>query len=79
MLTRPSAGRDFTAIARIVAVPAIGERLDGTPLPDPNEGKNPAAVMRWNLESPITFVQSKKWSALWTIRTDPLHELQRFG
>jgi len=23
---------------------AIGERLDGSPLPDPSEGKNPAAV-----------------------------------
>jgi len=22
----------------------IGEQLDGTPLPDPNKGKNPAAV-----------------------------------
>lgn len=23
---------------------AIGERMDGSPLPDPNDGKNPAAV-----------------------------------
>ena len=23
---------------------AIGEKMDGSPLPDPNEGKNPAAV-----------------------------------
>jgi hypothetical protein len=35
---------DFTTIARRVVEQAIGERLDGSPLPDPNEGKNPHAV-----------------------------------
>ncbi len=36
---------DFTVIARKVVEQAIGEKLDGSPLPDPpNEGKNPAAV-----------------------------------
>ncbi len=36
--------RDFVAIARNVVEQAIGERLDGTPLPNPDAGKNPAAV-----------------------------------
>jgi len=44
MPKRSSKGRDFTAIARNVVEQAIGERLDGNPLPDPNAGKNPAAV-----------------------------------
>jgi len=35
---------DFTVIARRVVEQAIGERLDGSPLPDPYEGKHPAAV-----------------------------------
>ena len=30
--------------ARRVVVQAIGERLDGSPLPDKDAGKNPAAV-----------------------------------
>ena len=30
--------------ARHVVEQAIGEQMDGTPLPDPNAGKNPAAV-----------------------------------
>jgi hypothetical protein len=28
---------------------AIGEKMDGSPLPDPNEGKNPHAVALGNL------------------------------
>jgi hypothetical protein len=35
---------DFATVARNVVQQAIGERLDGSPLPDPNAGKNPAAV-----------------------------------
>ena len=35
---------DFATIARNVIEQAIGEKLDGSPLPDPNAGKNPAAV-----------------------------------
>ena len=32
--------------ARRVVEQAIGEHMDGTPLEDPNAGKNPAAVAR---------------------------------
>jgi hypothetical protein len=35
---------DFVTAARNVVEQAIGERLDGSALPDPNAGKNPAAV-----------------------------------
>jgi hypothetical protein len=35
---------DFVVVARRVVEQAIGEKLDGTPLVDPNAGKNPAAV-----------------------------------
>lgn len=35
---------DFVTVARHVVEQAIGEQLDGSPLPDPNAGKNPAAV-----------------------------------
>lgn len=44
--TRSSKQRDhdFTTVARRVVEQAIGEKLDGTPLDDPNAGKNPAAV-----------------------------------
>ena len=35
---------DFTVTARRVVEQAIGERLDGTPLKDPDEGKHPGAV-----------------------------------
>jgi hypothetical protein len=35
---------DFTTVARRVVEQAIGERLDGSPLPDKDAGKNPAAV-----------------------------------
>lgn len=37
-------GHDFAAIARRVVEQAIGEKLDGSPLDNPDEGKNPAAV-----------------------------------
>jgi hypothetical protein len=36
--------RDFAVTARHIVERAIGEHLDGTPLQDPNEGKNPHAV-----------------------------------
>jgi hypothetical protein len=37
--------RDFTSIARRVVEQAIGERLDGSPLPEPEpDTRNPAAV-----------------------------------
>ncbi|MEO7274100.1 MAG: hypothetical protein ABIX28_12455 [Vicinamibacterales bacterium] len=43
---RPGTAKDhdFTTIARNVVEHAIGERLDGSPLPEPDAGKNPAAV-----------------------------------
>jgi hypothetical protein len=41
---RKSTDHDFTVVARRVVEQAIGERLDGSPLPDPAEGKNPHAV-----------------------------------
>jgi len=44
MPSRSSKDHDFTTIARRVVEQAIGEKLDGTPLDDPNAGKNPAAV-----------------------------------
>jgi hypothetical protein len=46
MPTRSSKPRnhDFATNARRVVEQAIGEKLDGTPLDDPNAGKNPAAV-----------------------------------
>lgn len=44
MPRRSSKGHDFAAIARRVVEQAIGEQLDGSPLPDPNAGKNPHAV-----------------------------------
>ncbi len=44
MRTRSSKDHDFTTIARRVVEQAIGEHLDGTPLEDPNAGKNPHAV-----------------------------------
>lgn len=36
--------RDFFAIARRVVEHAIGEQMNGSPLEDPDAGKNPAAV-----------------------------------
>jgi hypothetical protein len=43
MSKRPK-DHDFVTVARRVVEQAIGEHLDGTPLEDPNAGKNPAAV-----------------------------------
>jgi hypothetical protein len=39
-----SKNRDFFVNARRVVELAIGEQMDGRPLPDPDAGKNPAAV-----------------------------------
>lgn len=44
MPTRSSKDHDFTTVARRVVEQAIGEHLDGTPLEDPDAGKNPHAV-----------------------------------
>ena len=44
MPSRSSKDHDFTTVARRVVEQAIGEHLEGTPLDDPNKGKNPAAV-----------------------------------
>jgi len=46
MPTRSSKPKDhdFASVARRVVEQAIGEKLDGSPLEDPNAGKNPAAV-----------------------------------
>jgi hypothetical protein len=44
MPTRSSTDRDFAVNAFRVVEQAIGEHMDGTPLEDPNAGKNPAAV-----------------------------------
>jgi len=41
---REGTEHDFTTVARRVVEQAIGERLDGSPLPDKDAGKNPAAV-----------------------------------
>lgn len=43
---RPGTARDhdFATIARNVVEQAIGEKLDGSPLDNPDAGKNPAAV-----------------------------------
>lgn len=37
-------GRDFASNALRVVERAIGEHMDGTPLEDPNAGKNPTSV-----------------------------------
>ncbi|MDT8068441.1 MAG: hypothetical protein ROO76_09785 [Terriglobia bacterium] len=44
MPKRSSKDHDFATIARSVVEKAIGETLTGEPLPNPDEGKNPAAV-----------------------------------
>lgn len=44
MPTRSSTDRDFAVNALRVVEQAIGEHMDGTPLEDPDAGKNPAAV-----------------------------------
>lgn len=41
---RKGTAHDFTVVARRVVEQAIGEKLDGSPLDDPNAGKNPTAV-----------------------------------
>lgn len=43
---------DFATVARRVVEQAIGEKLDGTPLEDPNAGKNPHAVALGKLGGP---------------------------
>jgi hypothetical protein len=42
--TRKGTEHDFTRTALHVVEQAIGEQMDGSPLPNPNEGKNPHAV-----------------------------------
>ena len=44
MAKRSGEKRDFMQIARAVVEQAIGEQMDGSPLADPDSGKNPAAV-----------------------------------
>jgi hypothetical protein len=41
---RSSKDHDFMAIGRRVVEHAIGEKLNGEPLDDPNAGKNPRSV-----------------------------------
>ena len=41
---RSSKDHDFMTVGRRVVEQAIGEHMDGTPLENPNAGKNPAAV-----------------------------------
>jgi hypothetical protein len=43
---RPGTAKDhdFATVARSVVEQAIGEKLDGSPLPNKDAGKNPAAV-----------------------------------
>ena len=49
---REGTPHDFTIVARRVVEQAIGEKLDGSPLDDPNAGKNPAAVALGKLGGP---------------------------
>jgi hypothetical protein len=44
MPTRSSKDHDFTRTAMRVVEQAIGEQWEGSPLPDKDAGKNPAAV-----------------------------------
>lgn len=44
MPRRSSRDHDFATVARRVVEQAIGETLTGKPIPDPNAGKNAAAV-----------------------------------
>ena len=44
MPKRSSKDHDFAVNAFRIVEQAIGEKMDGTPLPDPDKGKNPAAV-----------------------------------
>jgi hypothetical protein len=43
---------DFTTVARRVVEKAIGEKLTGEPLDDPDAGKNPHAVALGKLGGP---------------------------
>ncbi|HUJ96155.1 MAG TPA: hypothetical protein VLW84_12865 [Terriglobales bacterium] len=44
MVKKSGQKRDFMQVARAVVEQAIGERMDGTPLENPDAGKNAAAV-----------------------------------
>jgi hypothetical protein len=45
MAKRPAAKRDFMQVARGIVEQAIGEQMDGNPLPDPpKDERNPHAV-----------------------------------
>lgn len=46
MPKRSSKDHDFATVARRVVEQAIGEKLDGSPLDDPNAGKSAAAISR---------------------------------
>ena len=77
---------DFMTVARRVVEQAIGEQMDGSPLPDPNAGKNPAAVALGKLggakggAARAAALSPKKRSAIakkaaaarWGIRSDAL-------
>ncbi|HLJ13032.1 MAG TPA: hypothetical protein VKV15_00930 [Bryobacteraceae bacterium] len=42
--SKPHRPKDLNLLARTIVEESIGEKLDGSPLPDRNAGKNPAAV-----------------------------------
>lgn len=42
--SKPSRPKDLNLLARSIVEQSIGEKLDGSPLPDKDAGKNPAAV-----------------------------------
>jgi hypothetical protein len=64
MPSRASKGRDFFANARRVVEQAIGEQMDGSPLVDPDAGKNPAALALSKLgASKGGMARAKKLSA----------------
>lgn len=42
--SKPSRPKDLNLLARSIVEHSIGEKLDGSPLPDKDAGKNPAAV-----------------------------------
>jgi hypothetical protein len=44
-----SKDRDFFVNARRLVEHAIGEQMDGSPLPDPNAGKKPSSVANGKL------------------------------
>lgn len=49
---REGTPHDFTFVARRVVEQAIGEKLSGEPLDDPDAGKNPAAMALGKLGGP---------------------------